>query len=59
MRWPENARKMIEHYGLPDEIPGVFASSDKLLAKVLQYSPLTETPVTLSHYTYNDSFSSK
>jgi len=35
MRWPENARKMIEHYGLPDEIPGVFASSNELLAKLL------------------------
>ena len=34
MRWPENARKMIAHYGLPDEIPGVFAKSDELLAKV-------------------------
>ena len=22
MRWPENARKIIQHYGLPDEIPG-------------------------------------
>ena len=35
MRWPENAKKMIEHYGLPDDIPGVFSSSDQLLAKVL------------------------
>ena len=36
MRWPENARKMIQHYGLPDEIPGVFASSGELLAKVVR-----------------------